>query len=156
VGTEHNVVNGKERYNAWYELLPEYATRIKDMVVHPGDRISASIVLVDPETLEWSIRISDDTNGQVFNQNFNYNSTCASGEWIVERSLVNGEISRLANFGSLTFNQCQIDLNNSAGTISNFTYSKVHMTNQQLSLLASASQLGADGASFSVEYANSN
>jgi hypothetical protein len=154
-GTEHNVVGGEENYHVWYEMLPDYAIRIDEFEVQPGDRISASIVLVDAETREWSIQIVDETSGQVFNENFQYNSTCASGEWIVERSLVNGQISNLANFGNLTFRCCQIDLNQSAGAIGNFSYSKVHMTNQQFTRLASASTLNEDGASFSVHYATS-
>ncbi|MCW3999735.1 MAG: G1 family endopeptidase [Candidatus Bathyarchaeota archaeon] len=156
VGTEHDVLDGKEFYSAWYELLPEYAIRITEFVVNPGDKIFASIMLVNPETNEWNIHLGDVTNGHVYNRNFYYNSTCASGEWIVERALVNGQIADLANFGSLTFQDCQIDLNKSEGSICNFTYSKVHMANQQLDRLASASQLSADGASFSVHYTMSN
>ena len=45
VGTEHDVVNGQETYNPWYELLPSFAVRLTDITVSPGDTMVAFISL---------------------------------------------------------------------------------------------------------------
>ncbi len=101
VGTEHNVINGETTYSAWYEMLPAYSVKIDNFVLSPGDQITAAITIISPETNEWNIQLNDITNGEVFNQNFFYNSTQSSGEWIVERSTVNGQISNLGRFWRL-------------------------------------------------------
>lgn len=156
VGTEHNLLNGRENYAAWYEMLPAYSSRIDNFTIAAGHRIIASLRLVDNESGTWNIQLSDATNGQGFNQNFVYNSTLSTGEWIVERSAVNGQISNLADFGSITFSNCKAELGNENGAISNYSYSIVHMTNQQCNTLAATQPLNTDGSSFSVEYLMSN
>jgi hypothetical protein len=152
VGTEHNVVNGQASYNVWYEMLPAYSTVIDNFLIIPGDDISASITLVNSDADQWNIQISDTTTGQTFSQDFVYNSTRSSGEWVLERSTVKGQISNLADFGSIAFSNCRIALSSVTGVIGNFTYSVVQMTNQQYDRLATASLLGADQASFTVNY----
>ncbi len=102
-GTENYSVDGKAFYAAWYELLPDQAVRIPDMLVSPGDLITASITLIDSETDEWSIRIYDVTDRQGFQQTFTYNSSRLSADWIVESPTVEDEVSHLANFGTVTF-----------------------------------------------------
>ncbi|MDR0373972.1 MAG: hypothetical protein LBI79_10595 [Nitrososphaerota archaeon] len=156
IGTEHNVHRGTEMYYAWYEMLPDYSIRIENFTLAPGDSVTASITLVDSETNEWNMQIMDLTNGKTFDRNFVYNSTRSSGEWIVERAMVNGQISSLSDFGSITFSDCQVDVRNDKGVISNFTHSRVHMTNQQFSTLASASILNNNGEGFTVSYATRN
>jgi hypothetical protein len=156
VGTEHNVINGEATYSAWYEMLPAYSVKIDNFVLSPGDQITAAITIISPETNEWNIQLNDITNGEVFNQNFFYNSTKSSGEWIVERSTVNGQISNLADFGALTFNGCHIHQGNTNGDIRDFSYSIVHMTNQQYDRLATTSSIGSDNASFTVTYQKSS
>jgi hypothetical protein len=152
VGTEQNVYNGDGSYGAWYEMLPALSTRIDNFTVLPGDQISAKIALMNPDSEQWNIQIIDLTNGESFNQNFQYNSTRSSAEWILERSLVNGQITNLANFGSVTFTNCTVQVGDRSGIINDFTYSVVQMTNQQYERLATASLLGNDGASFTVKY----
>lgn len=152
VGTLHNALNGQETYNAWYEMLPDFAIKIEDMTVNPKDTVVASITLVNPATDEWNIQITDITNGQGFSKSVIYNSTRSSGDWIAERPTVNQQISSLSNFGNLTFNGSYVTINQATAPIGNFTYSQVEMINQQNVELASVSSLGDDGASFTVSY----
>jgi hypothetical protein len=152
VGTDHNVYNGNSSYGAWYEMLPALSTRINGFNVSPGDRVSAKIMLVNSESEEWNIQITDLTNGNSYNQNVQYHSTRSSAEWVLERSLVNGQITTLADFGSITFNDCRAQVGSQSGYIQDFTYSVVQMTNQQYDRLATTSLLGGDGASFTVKY----
>lgn len=151
-GTEHDSINGQSTYSVWYEMLPNDSITINTINVSPGDVISASIRLLDSGTNEWSIQIFDVTNGQGFNQNFVYNSSRLSAEWIVERPTVNNRISALADFGSITFKDVIVTVNKSDGAISNFPFSQVVMNNQQNVQLASVSSISANGSSFTVAY----
>lgn len=152
IGTEHDVINGRESYSAWYEMLPNYAIKIPTIKVSPGDSILASLTLVDSAANKWNMQITDVTKSQTFSQTVVYNSTRSSAEWIVERPTINGRISSLANFGDVTFSDCTVTLNGANGVIANFTDSKIHMTNQQAGVLTSVSPLGSDGSSFSASY----
>jgi hypothetical protein len=158
VGTEHDSVNGQEYYAVWYEMLPETAVTISNMTISSGDIITASISLLSRELQEWSIRITDVTNGQEFNQAccLIYNSSMLTGEWIVERPTVSNQLSSLANFGSLTFNHAYANVNHSVGVISNFRVSKFVMHNDQYVQLTSVSALSDNGTSFTVDYLASN
>ena len=156
VGTEHDSINGQEYYYAWYEMLPDIAVRIDNIGVYPGDLITASIILVNSNTNEWAIRIYDLTNDKGFYRIFNYNSSRSSAEWIAERPHVNDKIAPLANFGTMTFNDSYAMVGDNVGTISSFPYSKVIMTNDLSTRLASVSSLNEDGASFNVTYTRSS
>jgi hypothetical protein len=151
-GTEQDSINGQPVYSVWYEMLPADSTTIDTINVSPGDVISASIRLLNSNTHEWSIQISDVTNGQGFNQNFVYNSTRLSAEWILERPTVNNKLSSLADFGSVTFRDMSVTVNQSDGAIANFPFSQVVMNNQQSVQLASVSTISANGSSFTVTY----
>jgi hypothetical protein len=74
-GTEHDSVNGKEFYSAWYEMLPDTAVRIDTISISPGDVITASITLVNSDIDQWAIRIYNVTSGQGFYRTFIYNSS---------------------------------------------------------------------------------
>ncbi len=152
IGTEQNLLNGEEYYHIWYELLPELSIRIPNFPIAPGHVITASITLLDNKTNTWNMLLIDGSTGQSFSKNVFYNSTRTSGEWIMERSWVNNQISNLPDFGSITFSQCQINLGDVSGVIANFSYSVVDMTNDGLDLLASTGPLDKGGADFKVDY----
>ena len=156
VGTEQDVLGGQEIYDAWYEMLPDFSVTINGLTIAPGDTIAASLTLVDSNANVWNIELSDIANGQTFSLDVVYNSTLSSGEWIVERPTINNQISSLCDFGTIPFSRCQITVNNVVETISNSTYSKIQMTNQQDTSLASVSTLSSDGSSFNVNYVASS
>ena len=152
VGTEHDSAGGQANYLAWYELLPSYSVTINGLNISFGDIMEVSLNLVYSGVNVWNIHIRDTTNGQSFNLNVNYNSTLSSGEWIVERPAINGQISTLCNFGTVPFSNCYITVNNVQGAIDNFTYTKIKMTNELNAPLATASGLSPDGTSFTARY----
>ena len=151
-GTEHDYVNGREFYSAWYEILPDQAIRIEEMSISPGDLISASIELTNPQTNEWKIEIKDITKNQEFSIDLIYNSSKITAEWIVERPTVNNQISSLANFGTLSFNDCYAIINENTAPIGNYPHSQVTMTNDLSLQLASISPLNENQTGFIVHY----
>lgn len=152
LGTEHDSISGQEIYSTWYELLPNYAVKITSMQISPGDSIFASITLTDSYSHRWNMHLSDVSNGQTFNLQVVYNSTRSSGEWIIERPTISNQISTLANFGTVTFKDCRITVNGVEGVIGNFSNSRIQMTNQQATHLATISQLYPDNSSFAASY----
>ncbi len=154
IGTEHDSVNGKEKFSAWYEMLPDYAINIP-MNISEGDSISASINLVNTETDLWNLQLTDLTNSEGFSQNFVYNSTRLSAEWIVERPTLNSQVSSLSNFGTITFTDAQANINHEVSAIANMSYAQVHMTDIQNTQLTSVSSLNPEGTSFTVQYISS-
>lgn len=153
-GTTHDSINGSAVYSAWYELLPHYSATIITMDVSPGDKITASITLVDTTKNEWSVEIVDVTKEQGFRQNFFYDSSRLSAEWIVERPTENNSLSSLADFGSITFTDSNVMMNTNAGTISDFPFSQFTIYDRQNRELVTVSSLISNGSSFTVNYSS--
>ena len=156
VGTEQDSSNGSTNYYAWYEMLPSSAVPITSIQVAAGDQISASISMVNSNTGTWAISIDDQTSNTQFQSNFNYTSQRLSAEWIVERPAVNGALAPLANFGSVTFTNCNADLSGKTGGISSFTHNITFMepqiVNNRSVQLVSVSGLSNGGTQFKVTY----
>jgi hypothetical protein len=151
-GTEQDSINGTEAYSAWYELLPNNSVTITTINVTQGDEITAWISLVDSATNQWSIEITDLTNGESFQQSFQYDSSKLSAEWIVERPTVDSTLGTLANFGSATFTDSKATTSNATGTIKNFPFSQVLMSDRRNRQLVTVSPLNRDGSGFTVNY----
>jgi len=152
VGTEQDVVNGQGIYIAWYELLLSFAVQLTSIAVSPGDTMIASINLVNSDTNQWRMQMSDATTGQAFSRNVVYNSTRSSGEWIVERPTVNNQITTLADFGNIRFTDCHVNVNDVTVPIVNSPFDRIQMANSKNTELSSASVLTAGGSSFAVSY----
>jgi hypothetical protein len=155
VGTEQDSINGQGEYFVWYEVLPKDSVTIATMNVSPEDVITASINLVNSDANEWAIQIYDVTNGQGFNQNFVYNSSRLSADWIVERPTVNNRLGTLADFGSVAFTGSHVKLNANVGTIKSFPFSRFTLNSRQNVQLTTVSSLSPDGSSFTVDYLTS-
>jgi hypothetical protein len=100
VGTMQNVVAGRARYRAWWEILPAPAVEIRAFSVHPGDHITATVWKVSGTT--WRISISNRGHGS-FTITRTWGGDGSSAEWIVEAPTVNWRQSRLARFSLVTF-----------------------------------------------------
>ncbi len=151
-GTRHDSINGSAEYSAWFELLPNYLATIKNMSISQGDKIVASINLVDKIKNEWTVEIVDETNGQRFKQNFVYSSSRLSAEWIIEKPTINGSLSSLADFGSITFTDSKVTMDTKVGTITDFPFSQFTIYNRQNTALVTVSSLFSNGASFTINY----
>ncbi len=155
-GTEQDVVGGLMTYSAWYELLPADSVTIDAISVSPGDQMEASISLTNSGKNQWTISLSDLTSGQKFQKTVTYKSSRLSAEWIVERPEVNNVLSPLADFGNLTFANCQAVFTQGKGAINDFPSSEVLMDAQvrrgQSVKLVDVSSLENQGTKFSVSY----
>lgn len=100
-GTEQDFYNGSAHYLAWWEILPAAETPISTIVVHPGDKFSASVSRGTGSN--WMISISDNTSGQHFTTVQSYSGPGTSAEWIQEAPTVGGRIANLAHYGHTTF-----------------------------------------------------
>lgn len=75
----------------FYEMLPNPPVRLHGMDMHQGDEVSASISKLRGTRNDFTIRITDDTNGKSFKKIVIYPVSQAyplpkmSAEWIVER-----------------------------------------------------------------------
>lgn len=151
-GTEQDSTNGQGTYSAWYELLNSNAVTIDSLSIMPGDRITASISLLDSATSIWSIEIHDVTNEQSFQKNVSYPSLMLSAEWIVERPTIGNRLMTLADFGHVTFTGCTATVSSTVGTVSSFPHIQIIMYNRQNTQLVSVSPLTSNGSSFTVNY----
>jgi len=153
-GTEQDSMSGSESYSAWYELIPADAVTIA-MNVSSGDRITASIDLLDSASNQWLIQVYDATNGQTFNETFLYDTSRLTAEWIVERPTIDHSLSTLTDFGSITFTDAEAKTDGTGRTISEFSSLQVIMHNRQNIPLVTVSSLSSDGSSFTVTYSTS-
>jgi hypothetical protein len=150
-GTEQDVTNGQIGYSAWYELLPNYPVYLT-MSVTPGDRITANIKLLDATANTWSISIQDVTNGQSYQKSVQYDSSMLTAEWIVERPTIGNRVGVLADFGSVTFTNCNAVIGGKSGAILDFPSSDFIMNNRQNNPLVVVSTPSTDGSSFIVTF----
>jgi hypothetical protein len=151
-GTLQQFVNGVPTYYVWYQLLPNRAVRLLNVSVQPGDEIMASVNWVEGSVNSWSVEISDLTSGDSFQRTFSYASSRLSAEWVVESPTVSGNISTLANFGSVIFSDCYATVDNVTGTISSFPGYQIVLYSQAGEQLVTVSALNSAGSGFTVNY----
>jgi hypothetical protein len=139
--------------------LPAPSLTISNITVSPGDKMQASIQLVNATSNQWwSINVTDTTADQSFQSTVNYTSSQLSAEWIVERPSVDYVTSQLADFGTVTFTNCSASVGSVTGGISSFPWNALDMysstTPRSSSVeLADVSDLTPNGTGFTVTYA---
>jgi hypothetical protein len=139
-------------YSAWYELLPSDAVTIDSLSVSTGDRVTASISLLDRAGSVWSVEIMDVTRAQSVKKSLVYASSMLSAEWIVERPTIFNRLSVLADFGKVTFTDCGATIGGKTGTISSFPVAEISLISRANVRLMTASSLASGGSSFAVSY----
>jgi hypothetical protein len=106
LGTSGTVfTNGATSYGAWYELYPAGAVGISNNV-KPGDVITASLqctAACSPSSVQtWLLTLTNTTANWTWTQSFQYQSTMASAEWILEAPDV-GSTVPLPDYVQTTF-----------------------------------------------------
>jgi len=145
IGTE-GWSEGVAGYDAWYEMYPLYPVAI-DMPIHPGDVLTGSVTWAAPAS--FTLTLTDTTTGQTYTtpQQMSMVPALASAEAIAEApSNDNGDLVPATDFAIVRFSQCALN----GQPISAYDWNRINMTDWNDRLVARTSDLGPDGASFSV------
>ena len=146
-GTEATVANGRVRYSAWIEMLPQVA-RTVPLTVRPGDRVNVAVAQQTDGT--WLISFDNQTTGQQFQETELYTSSHSSAEWIEEAPSSQRGILPLDNFGTVRFEAARAVVDGQTVSIAQAKSSPLTLVDRLGHPLATPSPLGADGSSFSV------
>jgi hypothetical protein len=139
-GTSSNAYCGTSgtstEYFAWYEWFPNYAVRINNFPIAPGDDLYIEV---------WNTTA---TQGYAYITNYSTNKSVTLGftapagtklvgnsaEWVIERPGINGSTSNLANYVSDYFSNCL------ASTWSHVSYNPSNASALQLTMVDNAGQ----------------
>jgi hypothetical protein len=149
-GTQQTVSGaGRTQYEAWIEMLPR-ASRPVPLQVHAGDSVTVNISEQSPN--EWLIHFSNNTTGQTYDTTQQYQSTHSSAEWVEEAPSGGrgGGVLPLDNFGTIQFSSGATTKNGQSMSISGAGAKAITMIGSGNQALAVPSDLGSDGASFTV------
>jgi hypothetical protein len=80
----------------WWEILPSAETFITTVQIRAGDQVTVDIAQISGT--QWSITLTDDTDGQSFNIDRSYSGPASTAEWIVEALTVSGKVATLAPY----------------------------------------------------------
>ena len=157
IGTLQTSVRGQVTYSAWYQRLPEDLESVDitqlDGKVDPGTAIDA---VVEKGAGDSWILVITAGNVRVQKKVAHFGSQQLSAEWIVELPtpvLRSRRMSRLADFGNVTFTAARATVNGDASMLKDLPYGIDELVDSPFSdVLASTSNLSEDGESFVVTY----
>lgn len=152
IGTQNIIEkSGNISTSAFYELLPDVSQTIP-VSVKSGDSVSAN--LSEQGRNRWLIAFKDNTTGQTFSTLVKYNSSYSTAEWIEEApSSVRRELP-LDNFGSISIKDASAMRNGNQVSIAQANSGTITMVNDLGLSLATPSNLGSDGANFTISRSN--
>ncbi|WP_291999259.1 G1 family glutamic endopeptidase [Caldivirga sp.] len=152
--------HGKAYYYAWYEFYPSPAVFISGFTVKPGDKISVTVSYIGNS--EFKVTINDVSESESYTTTGSVSGAeLSSAECILERPMVNGHLSTLANFGTAYYGQdytsipgtCYATINGVTEPFGSFpSVTSITMVNYNGETLAYPSALSSDGSSFTVTY----
>jgi hypothetical protein len=150
-GTASNCVAGQASYYAWLEVYPS-AARTQALPIRPGDTISAEVQYVGNQRFRLSL--TDTSSGRSFSVLRESRGARDSAEWVVEAPAIGDQIMPLANFAGISLNSAAATMNSTTGGIGNAAWSAagISMLDDAGDVRALPSQLGSDGASFTVTW----
>jgi hypothetical protein len=111
-GTESDSYNGRTRYYAWLEMLPQSQSVItytngSAVPVAPGDSMWAYIYRTGTGNT-WAIHLQDLSRGWSLSTTKSYASPGASVEWVQEATKVNGVIAPPPAFSRVGFSNLEV------------------------------------------------
>jgi hypothetical protein len=113
IGTQQSCTNGVASYQPFYAMYPSSSVNF-NLAIRPGDRVSGQVSYAAGK---FTLKLSNLTTGTSYTTT--QTSTTAlrrSAEFIVERRTLNGGITPLANFGTVTFTNTAMTLSQAGGT----------------------------------------
>ena len=150
VGTQNIIsASGQISTSAFYELLPDYSQTVPGVTVSEGDSMTASVTEISIG--QWTISITDKTDGQSWTSTVSYVSSLSSAEWIEEDpSYGSGRLIPFDSFHGAVFAGGLTMENGRSVNITASTSQPVTMVNYSGQPIAVPSAIGGDGASFTV------
>jgi hypothetical protein len=166
-GTELDCsARGKSSSKAWYEIVPAPAQQIRTMVVRPGDKMSANVLVQGHQI---TLRLVDETRHKTFKKTFTRSTVdISSAEWIAEApsTCVSANVCHvlpLTNFGSMRFSAAKaVTIHYQSGAISDSTWSTTKIILSDGAPVfpglgggsggATPTALGNSGLSFGIHY----
>lgn len=150
VGTQNIIsASGQVSTSAFYELLPNSSQTVPGVTVSEGDSMTAS--LTEISSGQWTVTITDKTDGESWTTSIAYVSSLSSAEWIEEDpSFISGRLIPFDNFHEAAFAGGLTIENGSSINIAASTSQPVTMVNSSGQPVAIPSAIGSDGASFTV------
>jgi hypothetical protein len=149
-GTQAVCSDGGVSYSAWWELYPLNSIRtISGFTVRPGDSIAASVTFSGSS---FAMKITDSTRGETFTKTATQKSTQrSSAECVAERPAIGGSLTKLADFGSMTFSSCKATISGTGVGIGAYSDAvKITMVDRHGTVLAVPSS--TTGSTFSVTW----
>jgi hypothetical protein len=150
VGTQNIIsASGQVSTSAFYELLPNVSQPVPGVTVSPGDSLTAS--LSEVSSGQWTISITDKTDGEADTFSVSYASSLSSAEWIEEDPSYSFRRQiPFDNFHEAAFTGGSAVANGSTVTIAASTAQPVTMVENTSQIFAVPSAIGSDGASFTI------
>ena len=147
LGTEHDCINGKAQYYAWYEMYPKPSIKVA-LPVQPGDVMNGEVKYANGQ---FTLTLMSSRGAFKTTQRSN-KAARSSAEWIVEAPF-SGGVLPLANFGTLPFINATATINGVTSGVAGFVNDQINMVSSDGSVTkALTSPLASDGASFSVSW----
>jgi hypothetical protein len=145
IGTAGGFLGGAAHYAVWWEILPQPAV-YTPMSLSPGDTVTATVTYKGGD--EFTMSLTDETTGQRFSiTRPDPAARLVSAEAVAEAPSQRSGLLPLSNFGVVRFSSV------AAGgrPIGTLPWERVTMSDGS-SPNAATSELGSDGASFSVTW----
>ena len=135
-------------YDAWYEMYPLYPVTI-DMAVHAGDSFTGTVTWTTPAS--FTLSLVNNTTGKKFTHRAAHERRTGAGLGRGHRRGAEQRRSatscRSSDFSLVAFSDCAFD----GQPISAYDWNQIDMASEYNdSLVDRTSELGADGASFTV------
>jgi hypothetical protein len=153
-GTLAECMGGVAHYSAWYEMYPKYPVTFP-LSISPGNRLAGTVSYSGGV---FTITLKDVTTGAHSTVKIRDTQDArSSAEWIAEAPYDNG-ILPLADFGTVTFQDCRATLLGVNGPINDLSWqnARIDMVNSAGSLKASTGPLSSTGESFTITWVASN
>ncbi len=138
---------GRTRYEAWVETLPQPSHPIQ-LAVSPGDSVTVSLTEQSKGT--WALDFKNNTSGKDYNTTIQYDSSESSAEWVEEAPSGGRMQLPLDNFGTVNFSSASATKNGQSQNVQQLGATSITMKGQGNVTLATPSQIGGDGSSFSI------
>lgn len=144
---------GQVSYEAFYETLPDISRPLQ-IPVDAGDSITA--LVKNKGNNLWQISLKNNTKNQSVEFTVSYDSSLSSAEWIEEAPTGMRQTLPLDDFGTVQFTNATTIKDGKTVALSDTNPQAITMGDMTGQMLATTSNVGDDGSSFSISRTNAD